>query len=86
MGRKKITASREEKAGFMSGYLDDDGAHTRCPLCSGEQGEVEIVIENYEGHDWGGNAIDQFRSVPVRKCRNCGAFHDKHGKLIEDGL
>ena len=78
MGRKKITASREEKAGFMG--------HTRCPLCSGEQGEVEIVIENYEGHDWGGNAIDQFRSVPVRKCRNCGAFHDKHGKLIEDGL
>ena len=78
MGRKKITASREEKAGFMG--------HTRCPLCSGEQGEVETVIENYEGQDQWGNPIDQFRSVPVRKCRNCGAFHDKHGKLIEDGL
>ena len=86
MGRKKITASRDEKARFMSGYLDDDGAHTRCPLCSGEQGHVQNVVENYEGQDQWGNAIDQFRSVPVRKCRNCGAFHDKHGKLIEDGL
>ena len=73
MGRKKITASREEKAGFMG--------HTRCPLCSGEQGEVEKVIENYPHWSEG---RDQFRSVPVRKCRNCGAFHDTHGKLIED--
>ena len=86
MGRKKITASREEKAGFMSGYLGDDGAHTRCPLCSGEQGEVEDLWDKVVTEDKWGNPIDQFRSVPVRKCRNCGAFHDKHGKLIEDGL
>jgi len=57
-----------------------------CPLCNGEQGHVQNVVENYEGHDQYGSAIDQFRIVPVRKCRNCGAFHDKHGKLIEDGL
>ena len=59
-------------------HKDGRKIHTKipCPLCSGEQGHVTNKLTV----DLESNTA---RFVAGRKWLNCGAFHDKHLKLVE---